>query len=683
MAKTNPTGTKSKRSTDQSGPGDRTRDRQVDSTSGELEILFVDVETRSEISLKDGYSADGYAAHKSTEILCLSWAFGNDPFRLWIPASEPAPAKLQAHRGLTVAHNVGFERAIWRNILIPQFGFGNVTDWICTAALCRSNGLPGGLNDAARWFFGDEGKDKAGRAAMLKLSKPRKPRKNETLFPDVVGPLYHSDPEALQAVGEYCKIDTDLSRRLYFALKPINETERAVWEQDQRANRRGVFVDVARVDRLIGLLEKTEAIAHKDARALGLDLLTSHQQFLAWCAAHEFPLENCQADYLTEQENEAPPLVRKMIRRKRLVGSTSTRKLYKLRTRTQADHVCRDNLIYHGAHTGRFTGTGVQLHNLPRGNFPASVVEKDLALSDEAIGLLYGSEVLSFISSALRGCFTARPGYELFVGDFSSIEMRVLFWLAGDADALRICREGGDLYVNLASRIYGVPLDRVTDEQREVGKRGILGAGYGMGWSKFIATAKAFGGVELPTALAKATIATYRNVHAPVPRLWQALNCKAVDAVLRPGVVFVCGLVAFRFDPQQETLACRLPSGRVMRYRHVKTRKKTPPWGGEPVRELWHLTRVGSGGWAVLPTYGGRLAENITQAVARDLMVEASLRLESAGFAPLLSVHDEVIHEKEKGGSLDLFTETMQAAPDWAHGCPIEVKTWKGKRYRK
>ena len=642
-------------------------------------MLFLDVETQSELNLADGYSSAKYAQHPSTHVLCLAYAFADEDVQVWLPDSEPIPSHLEHYRGIVVAHNISFERAIFRYCLgidPDQFEY-----WICTAAIARVNGLPGKLDDASRWLGYGDGKDKIGRAAMLKLSKPRRTRKKETeLFDGLQVPVFfHNDPEAFKDLIRYCKLDVDLSRKIFSSQKHLQAREADIFNFDRHMNERGIKIDLPRVRRLLALVEhaKNEAI-----ESVGFNV-KSNQQFLAACLDRGVHLENCQADYLNQcLSDPAFAEVSDLINAKLLVSKTSTSKLQKILIRTDEDGRCRENLIYYGAHTGRFSGVGIQAHNFPRGTIGAQEVERLLAMDDEALKLIHGDRLPTICASALRSCITAGEGRTLFAGDFSAIEARVNFWLAGQTDALDLYRGNADLYRLMAGRVFDRPPSEVAFEQRQLGKMLVLGAGFGMGPPKFVETCRVQAGLKISPDLAQRSIKAYREKFARIPALWKGLENAAVRAIQRPGEVQTYGRIKYRFDEKTAVLAALLPSGRIMRYQRARIVSRETPWQ-ELRPAVRHLSKLRGGGWAEVDTYGGRLCENAVQATARDIMTEAMLRVDRAGFPVVLTVHDEIVSEAEPDSNLDKFKFFMQGIPEWAEGLPIAVECWAGERYRK
>ena len=379
--------------------------------------------------------------------------------------------------------------------------------------------------------------------------------------------------------------------------------------------------------------------------------------------------------------------------------------------------ICPDNrvhggLLYHGAQTGRWSGAGVQPHNFPKGEIvDMSEAWRVIKIQDpERIKALpkgkkkklpYNS-VMTVLSHALRGVIVPSPGKQIYVADYAAIEARVLLWLADDTDALAVferaktcpCRKDGreacnrcDTYCDMASDIYVYDTNkRDNPKERSIGKIAVLGLGYQMGASKFVDTC-ALGGVEVSEEFAQKIVDAYRAKFWRVKQMWADQNEAAIRAVHSKGRV-QCGRVTWIYEKTPcgvPFLYCELPSGRRIAYPEPQLKLRTTPWGSTQRVLTFMGVDTFSHQWKRQSTYGGSLVENITQAVSRDILAAAMLRIEAHPVYELvLSVHDETVCEAETGaGSLHEFEQLMNELPDWAAGCPIASESWAGNRYRK
>jgi DNA polymerase len=290
---------------------------------------------------------------------------------------------------------------------------------------------------------------------------------------------------------------------------------------------------------------------------------------------------------------------------------------------------------------------------------------------------MYG-EPMEILSGMLRGCIVPSEGKKFYCGDYASIEVRVLFWLSDHKSGLKAYLEGRDLYREMAAVIYGVPLDKVTKEQREVGKRAILGAGYGLGAKRFAETCKTYG-MEVSDELAERAVKAYRKIHYPVVRLWHNYERAAVMAIENPGKAYTINKC--RFFVKGKFLFAQLPSGRRLAYYGARI-DVVPSFYG-PRKRLSHMgVNPKTRQWARESTWGGKLTENIDSACARDNMAGAMFALENAGYEIVLTVHDEILAE-HASGDVKQFEKLMAIEHSWTNGLPVKVDAWTGPRYRK
>jgi len=292
----------------------------------------------------------------------------------------------------------------------------------------------------------------------------------------------------------------------------------------------------------------------------------------------------------------------------------------------------------------------------------------------DLIAALYGPP-LEVVASALRGMFISPPGRDLIGVDYSSIEARVLAWLAGQEDLIEMFFRGADVYVDMARAI--------GSDNRQLGKVVVLGAGYGMGRRTFRSHAQSWG-LDLSEEEAAQAIDAYRAKNHRIRSWWYDLERAALRAVDEPGERISVGPYA-SFQQRGGFLWLRLPSGRELAYAFPSIVWSETPWGEEkPAVQIWNVNSY-TRQWDARTLYGGLIAENATQAVARDVMAEAMVRLEAhPTYDPVLTVHDEVVCEVDRDkGSVDEMVEIMVELPEWATGLPVAAEGWRGTRYRK
>lgn len=297
------------------------------------------------------------------------------------------------------------------------------------------------------------------------------------------------------------------------------------------------------------------------------------------------------------------------------------------------------------------------------------------------IDLCYGPP-LSVIADCLRGFITAKDGYEIIACDFSAIEARVVAWLGGEDRVLEIFRTHGKIYEHAAAGIYRTRIDSVTKDQRQIGKVAVLALGFGGGKGAFQMMAKGYG-VKVTDTEAEEIKINWRVANPNIVRYWYALEDAAKSSILNPNTVFSVNQT--KYKTSGSFLWCKLPSNRVLCYPYPKIEPHETPWGEMKDTITYMAEDSLTRKWERTKTYGGSLCENVTQAVARDLLAESLVRLEERNFNPVMHVHDEIVCEIPLGwdNAIKEMEAVMSEVPAWAEGLPIEAKGWRGRRFRK
>lgn len=660
----------------------------------------LDYETYSKADLRK-VGAFEYSVHPSTEILCAAWRIGTrETLRtaetMYWCSALPNPGSLgslfksfMAHDIVLVAHNALFEQVITRNVFAVKYMYSKKAElqsitpmrWLCTASLASALALPRNLEGAGKVLNLQIQKDMEGNRLMKKWMKPRKPTKKDPS-------TRHTDLAELEKIVKYCITDIDAEVELFLKCPPLTKTERKIWVLDQKINLRGFRVDRELVKTALEFIDVESDRLNKETERETLGLLTSTNQrdaTLEYLRSEGVLLPNLQKK--TVEDAVSTGLVtgsaKKILEYRLAASKTSNAKYKAFELRSRHDGRLRDILVYHTASTGRWGGAGVQPQNFPRGTLKDSIQASEIVKTGdlELVRMLYG-EPMEVLSSCLRNCIVATPGKVLDVADYSAIEARVLFWVAEHAAGIKAFWEGRKLYEELAAVIYNILLPQVNPDQRFLGKQATLGCGYGMGPDKFMATCEALG-FPIPKELAIRAVTAYRETHEPVVRLWDKYNYAAIAAVENPGRKFSTNKVIWYY--KTGFLWCVLPSGRRLAYFKPSVEWIDTPWG-EKRKGLFHYgINSLSKKWEKQKTYGGKLVENVVQAISRDIMAEAMLRIEDTGIWQIvLSVHDELLGERDTNkGSLEQFCELMSELPPWAEGCPIKVEGWSGERYKK
>lgn len=639
-------------------------------------MIFVDIETYSELDVRE-VGAHKYAEHPSTVILIICWAVDDGPVQTWTWRDGPEclPPRFIGER--MVAHNAEFE-----NEVMSARGLLRDCTWEDSAAMAAMCALPRGLDRVGDALGLEIRKDKRGSYLINKLSKPQRPSKtNLNTLPELRWPKDYT--LLLNEFAAYCATDVEVCREVYNTLPKLPRQEQLYFEFTMMMNARGIAVDLPAVHAAEALVASVTGF--RGGRLQEITGFTYKQvgELLTWVNDHMGeggnPLESMDKATISAalRRKHLPPLVREVLEIRRDLAKSSTAKLDAILNRVCDDGRVRGSLMYHGAGTGRWSGAGIQPQNFPR--TPAGYNMDDcieaIQIGDgEWVTAVWGVEPPAFVSSVLRGMLTAHAGKVLAGADYSSIEARVVLWLAKDP-GVELFASGADIYIETAKSI-------AHDATRALGKQAVLGCGFGMGPTKFQATCEGYG-MDVDMPLAERAVAAYRSRFAKVPMLWRALEKAAIAAVKNPGRTFRTNAsttvpVSFRYDGER-FLMCRLPSGRVLYYPFPEL---------EPGRYGEQLTYMGvdstTKAWRREHTYGGKICENVVQAIARDLMAAALLRLEAADYPVVLTVHDEAVCEIPAPATMqdvEAVEVIMCELPDWAAGLPVAAEGFIGRRY--
>ena len=682
-----------------------------------MSTLFLDLETYSDVPIS--YGTHRYA--ERAEIMVVAFAIDDRPVEVWdmtLPVNSRLPHMLEA-ADRVVIHNSMFDRTVLRanGIDLPA---SKIHD---TMVQALAHSLPGSLGKLCEIFRlpVDQAKDKEGRRLINLFCKPLP--KNRKLR----RATRETHPDLWQNFLDYARLDIEAMRAIYKKMPRWND-ERDLWLLDQRINDRGVAIDMGLVEAAIAAIgtEKDRLAEEAQDLTLGLVGSTTRRDALLDYIVEVYGItpEDLRAstvEQMLADDNLAPEL-RELLAVRLQATTSSTAKYQALQRATSSDGRLRGTLQFCGAsRTGRWAGRLFQPQNLPRPNMPAEVIEagiETLKTGEEIEPLSFGS-VMDLASNALRGCIIAPPGKKLVVADLSNIEGRVLAWLAGeqwklDAFAAYDRGEGADLYKVTAGRILGKPADQVTKlERQQVGKVAELALGYEGGVGAFITFATAYAiDLDQLAGVARETLApavleesasawdwnrqqkrntfglsqetwiaidgikrAWRNAHPGISSLWKALGFAYRAAVDSPGTeMFVNQLRVTRAAGWARII---LPSGRSLCY--------PSPAIGEDGKLSYMGVGQYSRRWERIGTYGGKLVENVTQAVARDVLAAGMLLAERNGFEIALSVHDELITEApdEPGFNAELLAACMSENPDWADGLPLSAAGFEAYRYKK
>lgn len=629
----------------------------------------------------EAVGAAKYAEHESTRVLCLAYQLPGGPIQVWTPNDEP-PYDLCAWvaelKGVE-AFNAVFEYYIWNYCLFSRdrerWPVLNLFQLSCAAAKARAWGLPGSLAGASR-AVGTKQKLANGKQLINTFCVPTGSAANGGLFG-----LEQTDQQLI----DYCIQDVASEVSVSEALPDIHPIEQEVWNLTEKANVRGFYVDTQLARRLADFARNTRMAWNKQAAELmpGLLSLDATAYITMQAAANGYNMVSCDEAAVNKAIADLPDCdFSRLLKLRQAYAAPGADKPQRLLEMTSEDGRLRGAFIYHGAFTGRWTSGGVQLHNLTsdgpdidgkgwRAEAMAEAIKILAECEDRDAALeAFGYDLLKVIAACVRGLLIATPGCRLMVADYSAIEAVVLAELAGEAWRQDLFRTHGKIYEKSGSLITGIPFEQIDSKHpaRRTGKVAELASGYGGG----VGAWKAFGaGSFMADDEIKAAVAKWRAESPAIVSYWKELEKAAKYALAQPGPPYTwisCRGVGFARDANS-TLYCKLPSGRFLTYRRAAVVDDGIEYDFKSGR-----TR----------TWGGKLTENVVQAVARDLLAHGMLKLDKAGYNIIGHVHDEVIIDQRVGdGTLVEVLSVMTDLPAWAQGWPVSADGWEGQRYRK
>ena len=610
-----------------------------------MKKLSIDIETFSDIDLiKCGVYK--YADSPAFEILLFAYSVDDGEIHIVdLVSGEELPEEIaEAIKSDTViktAFNAQFERVC----LSKHLGILlDPSSWYCTAVQAAELSLPSSLADVGAALGLERQKMTEGKELIKYFCVPCKPTKSNG---SRTKNMPWDAPEKWTLFKEYCKRDVDVERQIAKKLDmyPISESEHRLYVLDQNINDRGVLVDLELARQAVKLNSIQTAVATEQAYTLtGLENPNSVAQLKAW---------------LTENGVEIESLSKKAV--SALVDETDG-----------------DMMRFCGAsRTGRWSGQILQVQNLPQNHIPDLTLARDIVKDGdfELLDMTFGN-VPNVLSELIRTVLIPKPYLRFIVADFSAIEARVLSWLAGEQWRLDTFRNGGDIYCASASQMFRVPVEKhgVNGHLRQKGKISELACGYGGS----VGALKNMGAVEMgvPEDELQGLINDWRNANTHIVKLWTEVGNTAMKAIKEKTIVSLGKLV---FMYERGILFIRLPSGRRLSY--IKPRIGTNRFGGDSIT---YMGVSASKKWERLETFGGKLVENIVQAIARDLLASAMMNVANAGYDIVFHVHDEIIAEVPDGqGSVDEMCMLMSINPDWVDGIPLSADGYECEYYRK
>lgn len=682
--------------------------------------VFIDLETRSMCDLEAAGSRC-YAADQSTQIM-TAVALVERVLVIWaplvsepLPADEIWPAEFERPAGLQVrtfagtalplpladaiaagrpfaAHNAfGFDMLVWRGQCLPE-----PAAWLDTLPAARVAGLPGELDQLGKRFLG-VGKATEGKALVRRLCRS-----------DKTGKLPTATLDETITIVRYNVGDVLLLAHLYSQVGANAEPD--VLAVDQAINARGVMLDqnlarkVIQLDELV-VNEVGASVEKLTGGAIKAGDLGRTKFLLEWLRNQGVAIPNLQRGTVENAlAGELSVAVRAVLEARLATARVTSSKLHAALAKVGPNGRLRDQFVYYGAHTGRWSGRGVQLQNLPRPHPAIKDIQPLINAAGDAEAFRKavptGVSISAAVSALVRPCLRAAPGMTLCVADFASVETRGLAWIAGEQRLLELFARGGDPYCDLASQLFGFKVTKAHERERQLGKRLILACGYGM-------SAKTFSGycvrddIDLGEVgiTAEQAVEAYRGAYEAIAGyrrtdgfrswreggVWRDVETAALAAVVLGESLSVARC---RFRKDGDALVITLPSGREIRYRNARVENRTPKFvqssnlPAKPKPTLIFDSPEHPGA----TTYGGKLVENIVQAVCRDLLATGMVACERESLLVVLHCHDELVVEvaiDKAEEALRKVTIIMSTPPAWATRFPIEVEGYTAERYVK
>lgn len=642
-------------------------------------IMGLDLETYSSAPLPR-CGVYRYCDAPDFEILLFSYAFDDEPVQtIDLASGETLPKEVisvLADPGIIkVAYNAQFERVCLSRYL------GHWLDprqWRCTMVIAAYLTLPGRLADAAVALGTTEKKMEEGRELIRYFSVPCKPTKTNG---GRTRNLPTDAPEKWAVYRQYNAQDVETERAIRKALEkfPLPEQEWELYALDQQINDRGVRVDKKLVKNAIAVDAVFAQAAYQRAKELtGLENPGSVNQLKAWLADQDMPMESLARKIVQEKAAQTDGIVSELLNLRLELSKTSVKKY-----EAMARCVCRDGRIhgmmqfYGASRTGRFASRILNMQNLPQNHLPDLNLAREIVKTgdEELLDALYAS-VPGTLSELIRTAFIPRDGCRFLVADFSAIEARVLAWLANEEWVLEEFRGKGKIYEATASRMFHIPQESIVKgnpnyEYRQKGKQATLSCGYGGG----VGALKAMG-AKMPEEEMQPLVDAWRAANPNIVAFWNALD-RAARAIIRRKTSARIGKVALYW--QDDKMFMRLPSGRNLCYQSPHFTENR--FGNDAIG---YYAPNAAGQMVVQETFGGKLAENATQAIARDILAHALLTLEKNGYPVIFHVHDEAVIEMLTGqGSLEEACRLMAIAPDWAKDLPLRADGYECVYYQK
>ena len=653
-----------------------------------MTTLWIDFETRSRCDLRAS-GVYNYAQDTSTDVLCMSYAFDNDDVRTWRPG-QPFPQSVMHHTGQIRAHNAAFERLIFWYVLQINF---DLDQFYCTAAQARANCAPGSLEDVGRFAGAGMRKDHRGGQLIRLLSIPQ------------ADGTFRDDEDLMAEMVAYCEQDVRAMRAISQAQRELSDDELLDYHVNECINDRGVLLD-----KRLAMAAVQYAATEADEIQVAVQEITGGEitsvrspKMRKWVLDRVGPQalklatvykdgvaklsidKNVRANLLAlaeEQPDEVPPDVAEVIQCADDLWASSVAKFSRAAALADTEDArVRGAFVFSGGSaTGRASSFGLQVHNFPRKCADDPALTREAMVRGHAIVPKFGRRVTDVLKGMLRPSLLAAPGKHLVVADWAAIEARVTPWASNTnsgAAKLDIFERGEDVYKHNAAATFRVPYADVDKDQRQIGKVQELACGFAGGVGAFAAMGRIYN-VVLPESESRKMVDGWRRANPWAQTYWGALERAYSAAMRNPGHEFSAGRVTYLYDRQH--LWYVLPSGRVLCYPFARFDDE----GNITYAKASWKPAADAKEWPRARLWRGLACENITQAVANDLLRHSLRQLDEQGLDVVLHVHDEIVLEtSEPEAAAATLLKIMTTTPTWAMGLPLNAEVATMSRYGK
>jgi len=649
-----------------------------------MKELFIDIETYSDIDLaKCGVYR--YVQSINFEILLFAYSIDKGPVHV-VNVKEKEPIPEEVLKVLTdnsvkkYAYNAVFERVcLSKHLGYPVGMYLSPDGWFCDMIHAATLGLPLSLENVGIVLGLEKQKLSIGKSLIKYFCVPCNPTKTNGYR---TRNLPHHDREKWNEFIEYNKRDVETEIEIHNRLSkfPVLDQEWDNYHLNERINDLGIMIDMDFVNHAIKCDEENQENNIEKAKMItGVDNPNSPKQLKEWLLEQGMiGVDSLSKADVQRLLKDATGNVEEILRLRQDIAKSSVKKYIAMQNVVGKDSRARGLIQFYGANrTGRFSGRLIQVQNLPQNHLEPLEEARELIRNEDLDAILgrFGA-VSTVLSELIRTAFIPKPGHRFIVSDFSAIEARVLAWLSKEEWRLELFRDGGDIYCQSASKMFGVPVEKngVNKELRQKGKIAELALGYNGG----VNALKSFGAVAMgiQESELKPMVDKWRAANPNIVRLWRMLD-KVTKYVVTKRTSYEC--YGLKFSYERGIMFIELPSGRRLAY--CKPRLGINAFGSECIT----YEGIGTGKkWERIETFGGKICENIIQAVARDVLVESMMRLHKAGYKITMHIHDEVVLEvQDDVSSVEEVCRIMAITPSWAKDLPLNADGYECKFYKK